>query len=305
LRPLAATEPVADTETVHASGALLTDTGPLKPAAEATAKPFLKWAGGKKQLLPELMKWLPQEFRAYHEPFLGGGAVFFALASRGLLARANLSDVNEALIQAYEGVRDHVEKVIERLEKHVNKKEHYLRVRAQNPRRLSPVGRAARIIYLNKTCYNGLYRENRSGKFNVPFGKYRNPNICDKENLRAVAQLLRRAEISCRSYRTVLEKARKGDFVYFDPPYDPLTKTARFTEYDQNRFTRDDQTELRDTFLELDRRGVYVMLSNSDTPFVRQLYEGFGREQVFASRAINSNPDRRGKVSELVIRNYD
>jgi len=252
-----------------------------------------------------LMKRLPQEFPAYHEPFVGGGAVFFELASRGLITKVCLSDVNEALIQAYEGVRDHVEKVIERLEKHVNKKEHYYRVRAQNPNRLSPAGRASRIIYLNKTCYNGLYRENSSGKFNVPFGKYRNPRICDEANLRAVAEELQRVEISCDSYKTVLRRARKGDLVYLDPPYDPLTKTARFTEYDQNRFTRDDQTELRDTFVELDRRGVYVMLSNSDTPFIRELYARFDPEQVLASRAINSNPARRGKVPELVIRNYE
>jgi DNA adenine methylase len=269
------------------------------------AKPFLKWAGGKGQLLPELLQRLPPKASgAYHEPFVGGGALFFALASQGLLTTACLSDANQPLIDAYLTVRDDVEGVIRRLRKHVNEEAYFYRIREQNPNRLSAASQAARLIYLNKTCFNGLYRENRAGKFNVPFGRYKSPAICDEENLRAVAAVLDNADISCQKYKDAVRKARKGDFVYFDPPYDPLTKTSSFTAYDRNPFTKDDQAELRDTFAALAGRGVYVMLSNSDTPFIRELYAEFDLGQVLASRLINSKADRRGKISELVIRNY-
>ena len=269
---------------------------------KAPAKPFLKWAGGKRQLLPELLRRVPEQFKAYHEPFVGGGALFFELACTGALGKAFLSDVNGPLVDAYLAVRDHVEEVIARLKTHRNEKEYYYRVRKQKP--IKPANCAARLIYLNKTCYNGLYRENRSGQFNVPFGSYAKPNICDEGNLRSVSQVLQAADISRRSYTTVAEKARKGDFVYFDPPYYPLTQTSKFTGYDRGGFARDDQRELRDVFAELKKRGVKAMLSNSDTPAVHELYDGFLIEKVRASRHINSRADRRGKISELVIRNY-
>ena len=270
--------------------------------ANAQARPFLKWAGGKRQLLPELLPRVPERFKAYHEPFVGGGALFFELASTDTLGKAHLSDVNGPLIDTYLAVKDHVEEVITRLKKHRNEESYFYEVRKQNPIKLAI--RAARLIYLNKTCFNGLYRENRSGQFNAPFGFYKKPNICDEKNLRAVSQVLRKVDISRRSYLSVLGKAKKGDFVYFDPPYYPLTETSKFTGYDRGGFTKDDQRELRDTFSELSERGVQVMLSNSDTPPVRELYDSFRIDRVDANRPINCKGDRRGKVSELVIRNY-
>ncbi|HET7089065.1 MAG TPA: DNA adenine methylase [Anaerolineae bacterium] len=269
-------------------------------------RPFLKWAGGKRQLLPELMARLPECFAAYHEPHVGSGVLFFELAARGGLPQAYLSDVNPSLIDTYVAVRDQVEDVIATLKKHQRKhdQDYYYLVRAIDPSRLPLAGRAARIIYLNKTCYNGLYRENKSGQFNVPFGRYKNPTICDAVNLREVSRALHGADIARRGYASVLERAQPGDFVYFDPPYHPLSATSSFTAYDRNGFTADDQRGLRDIFGDLARRGVYVMLSNSDTPLIRELYAGFKIERVYASRSINSKGNRRGKITELIIRNY-
>ncbi len=270
------------------------------------ARPFLKWAGGKGQLLPELTARLPQTFAAYHEPFVGSGALFFELASRGTLTRVYLSDVNQSLIDAYLAVRDEVDQVIRLLQAHRNghSREYYYTVRALDPARLPPAERAARVIYLNKTCYNGLYRENRRGQFNVPFGRYTNPTICDEDNLRAASCALQRVDIAQGSYASVIDRARPGDFVYFDPPYHPLSATSSFTAYDRNGFTEDDQRRLRDVFADLTRRGVYAMLSNSDTPLIRKLYADFNVDRVYASRSINSKGSRRGKIAELIVRSY-
>jgi DNA adenine methylase len=255
-------------------------------------------------LLPELLARLPQTLGAYHEPFVGGGALFFALGGAGRLGQVYLSDANAALIDVYLALRDDVESVIAALQAHRYDRDHYYHVRAQQPDGLSLPERAARVIYLNKTCYNGLYRENRAGQFNVPFGRYANPTICDEPNLRAASALLRGVEIARRRFDSVLDYAKTGDFVYFDPPYVPLSPTANFTSYDRAGFGPDDQRQLRDVFAELTRRGVRAMLSNSDTPFVRELYAGFPLEQVFVNRAVNSKANARGKVAEVLVLNY-
>jgi DNA adenine methylase len=267
------------------------------------ARPVLKWAGGKGRLLPELLSRIPDSFHTYHEPFIGGGALFFALAGRGRIGRACLSDANSSLIDVYLGLRDRVDDVIAVLRGHVYERDHYYRVRALRPEDLNLPERAARVIYLNKTCYNGLYRENRRGEFNVPFGRYMNPTICDEPNLRAASRLLQGVDIARRHFSTVLDYAQAGDFVYFDPPYHPLSATANFTSYDRGGFGPDDQRQLRDVFAALGERGVRTMLSNSDTPFIRELYGNFRIDQVLAARAVNSKANGRGKVAEVIVRN--
>ena len=269
------------------------------------SRPVLKWAGGKGQLLPELTKRIPANFRAYHEPFIGGGALFFELAGQGRLTTVHLSDINRSLIDVYAALCDCVEDVISILRRHRHDETYYYTIRALQPDKLSLPERAARIIYLNKTCYNGLYRENRAGEFNVPFGRYKNPTICDEPNLRAVSCVLQSVHISCRHFSSVLDVARPGDFVYFDPPYHPVSATANFTSYDRNNFGEQDQTRLRDAFAELARRGVKAMLSNSDTPFIRKLYVDHAVSRVYASRAVNSKAKLRGKVAEVIACSYD
>jgi DNA adenine methylase len=268
------------------------------------ARPVLKWAGGKGRLLPELLARIPDSFHTYHEPFIGGGALFFALAGRGRIEQAYLSDANSSLIDVYLGLSDSVDEVIAALREHMYEREHYYRVRALRPEDLSLPERAARVIYLNKTCYNGLYRENRRGEFNVPFGRYKNPTICDEPNLRAASRVLRGVDITRRHFSTILNYAKEGDFVYFDPPYHPVSATANFTAYDRDGFDPDDQRELRDVFAALAGRGARAMLSNSDTPFIRELYAGFHVDQILAARAVNSKANGRGKVAEIIVRNY-
>jgi len=275
----------------------------------ATARPFVKWAGGKTRLLPELMARLPAHFEAYHEPFLGGGALFFEVAGERE-ATFYLSDLNAELIAAYGALRDAAECVIARLNEHRadHGQGHYYAVRALEPETLSPAERAARLIYLNRTCFNGLYRVNRRGRFNVPMGDYDRQTICDEDNLRAVSHLINSRHVIIRAsdFQIVLDHAQPGDLVYCDPPYDPLSVTSSFTAYDRSGFTEADQRRLRDVVAELTRRAVYVMLSNSDTPFIRSLYADprYRIEPVQASRPINRNAHGRGKVGELIIRNY-
>ena len=287
---------------------MTTDDGrpPTAAGGEAVpiARPVLKWAGGKGRLLPELLGRTPSTFEVYHEPFIGGGALFFALAGQGRLGRAYLSDANPSLIDVYLALRDDVEAVIGVLREHVYERAHYYRVRALDPANLSRPERAARVIYLNKTCYNGLYRENRKGQFNVPFGRYKNPTICDEPNLRAASRVLQGVDIGRRHFCTIVHYAQPGDFVYFDPPYHPLSATANFTAYDRSGFGPDDQRQLRDVFAALGERGARAMLSNSDTPFVRELYDGFAIDQVHVARAVNSKASGRGKVAEVIVRNY-
>ena len=277
------------------------------PQQLGVLRPFLKWAGGKRQLLGELIPCVKAagEFGRYYEPFLGGGALFFQMVRTGRLRRnATLSDSNPNLIDAYWGVKKDVQEVIRLLLNHKSRhsKEYYYRVRANVPE--DRLKRAARIIYLNKTCYNGLYRENRKGEFNVPCGRYKNPTICDEENLRAVSDALKRARIDTKRFARVLSAAKPGDLVYFDPPYHPVSKTASFTSYEKRGFDENSQRGLAHTFRRLDNMGVKVVLSNSMTPLVQELYSGFRIEEVMANRAVNSRADRRGKVSEALIRNF-
>ena len=285
-------------------GPRTTDGRPPTADHHIRVRPVLKWAGGKRQLLPELLARLPQSFNGYHEPFVGGGAVFFELVAQGRIATAYLSDANPSLIDVYLGLRDGVDDVIAALRQHRYERDYYYQMRALRPADLSLPQRAARIIYLNKTCYNGLYRENRRGEFNVPFGRYKNPTICDEPNLRAAAAVLRGVDIARRPFDSVLDYAKEGDFVYFDPPYHPVSATANFTSYDRDGFGPDDQRRLRDVVAKLREHGVAAMVSNSDTPFIRELYDGFRIDQVQAARAVNSQANGRGKVAELIIRNY-
>lgn len=277
-------------------------------ARNTVPRPFLKWVGGKGSLLPELRARiaLSPGFHRYHEPFVGGGALFFDLYRDKVLGRpkAYLSDNNLNLIEAYRGIRDYLDSVIELLREHKARhgKEHYYAVRGQVPEDLP--ARAARVLYLNRTCFNGLYRENSKGEFNVPMGRYVNPVICDEANLRAVAEALKRADIGVRHFSEVLKHAQPGDLVYFDPPYHPVSKTAYFTAYDKNAFGAEDQRELARVFAQLSKNGVHALLSNSMTPFIRDLYRGFKIESVYAPRNVNSNAAARGKVAEALVRNF-
>jgi DNA adenine methylase len=269
----------------------------------AAVRPFLKWAGGKGQLLEQMGPLLPRDFGRYFEPFLGGAALFFHLRP----PKAALTDVNGELIDCYLAVRDHVEDLIGALEKHTYEETHYYRVREQDPAALELPERAARTIYLNKTGFNGLYRVNRSGRFNVPFGRYVNPGFAHPDsfdNLRACARALRGVELEVRDFGEVARRARRGDFVYFDPPYVPLSSTSDFTAYVPGGFGPADQERLAKVFDRLVAKGVHVMLSNSDTPVVRSLYERFRIDRVLASRNVNSKITKRGKVGEVVVRSF-
>lgn len=270
-------------------------------------RPFLKWAGGKRQLVPELLATIDAAgpIRRYHEPLLGGGALFFALARAGRLRRpACLSDVNRNLIDAYLALRDDVDLVIRHLKEHRRRhsESYFYRIRDAKPR--APSRRAARIIYLNRTCFNGLYRENSKGRFNTPFGHYAAPMICDEENLRAVASALGKADIAARDFGCVLELAERGDLVYFDPPYHPVSKTSRFTSYSRDGFGAGEQRRLSEVAAVLAGRGVKVVLSNSMTDFTRELYRGFHCREVLAARSINSRADRRGKIPEALFASF-
>lgn len=268
------------------------------------ARPFLKWVGGKRQLLPELVSRLPDSYKRYHEPFIGGGALFFHLCPR----RASISDINPELINVYSAVKNDVEALIRDLRRHRYEKEYFYRVRDSDRepsfKRWSPVKRASRLIFLNKTCFNGLYRVNSSGQFNTPFGRYVNPAILDADNLRACSRALQSAKIQLAPFDEIEEKAKSGDLVYFDPPYVPLSATASFTGYSQDGFSADMQRELAALCSRLDKAGVQFMLSNSSAPLVLSLYRKFRLEKVDASRAINSRAHGRGKIHEVIVRNY-
>ena len=264
-----------------------------------SAAPIVKWAGGKKQLLSTLTARLPRQWERYFEPFSGGAALFFSLQPR----EAMLLDTNPELVDAYLAVRDELDALIDLLRMYRYDKERYYEVRAQSPEGLTRVQRAARFLYLNRTCFNGLYRVNRKGQFNVPFGRYQNPRICDVPRLTAASRALQHADIRQSDFTLVLEHARRGDFFYFDPPYLPRNETS-FTSYTAADFGPADHQRLADTVRELDRRGCFVMVSNSDNPLVQTLYRDFRIERIQASRQINCRASGRGKVYETLVRNY-
>lgn len=269
-------------------------------------KPFLKWAGGKRQLLPEITKHVP-EFSTYYEPFVGAGAVFFYLQPK----RAIINDSNKQLIMTYRVIKDYLDELITTLELHKqnNSEKYYYEIRERDRKpdfmSLSNAQKAARLIYLNKTCYNGLYRVNSQGLFNVPYGRYKNPVIYEPAVLLAINKFLNSANVTIMDgdYVDALINADKKSFVYLDPPYHSPDNT-NFTGYQAGGFDENEQIRLRDTYKELTNRGVRCLLSNSDTSFIRELYRGFTIETVEVSRAINSNPDGRGKVNEVLIKNY-
>jgi len=271
------------------------------------ARPFIKSVGGKTQLLPVLREWLPKRTPIYCEPFVGGGALFFALQTR----HAYLSDMNPSLVAAYNAVRSDVDGVIASLRIYAETytrlapdvaEQFYYHVRNNvNPSELSVTEHAAWMIFMNKTCFNGLWRVNASGKFNVPFGKRAKPNICDEETLRACSKALEWATISHRDFRET--NPPSGSVVYFDSPYEPLTKTSDFTSYTAGGFSAQDQKDLRDLALKLKQRGVYVLLSNSSAPLIRELYaDGFEIREVPARRSVSASADGRADVTELLIR---
>lgn len=270
----------------------------------------MKWAGGKGQLLDHLLPLFPETFEAYYEPFFGGGAAFFTLAP----VTGQINDINKALMGAYTNVRDNAEAVIKELQAMQDEYVslgaderqiyYYDRRMEYNQEPYATTHKTALLIFLNKTCFNGLYRENRKGKFNVPHGRYSNPTICDAATLRAASKALHYVTISSGSFIEAVAKAKAGDFVYFDPPYYPLNPTSSFTSYSVDDFSADDQRRLKECIDELTKRGVKVALSNSDTPFIRELYKDYRQEFVMAGRAINSVGTKRGKVREIVVLNY-
>jgi DNA adenine methylase len=267
-------------------------------------RPFVKWAGGKGQLIPELITRLPKTFNRYFEPFLGGGALFFALQP----PKAYLSDTNQELITTYRAVRDSVESLIKALSKHKHEEEYFYAVRRADTERgfaqWGEVRRASRFIFLNRTCFNGLYRVNLRGEFNVPFGRYTNPSICNAPLLMRCSKALQGAQIDTLCFSEISRRTRKGDFVYFDPPYAPLNPTSNFTSYSKDGFSTDMQIALRDVCRVLSRKGVNFMLSNSSAPLVFDLYKEFKIERVKASRLINSKATKRGQIDEVIVRNY-
>jgi len=269
--------------------------------------PVLKWVGGKRQLLPSLLPLVPDTYTTYCEPFVGGGALLFSIQPK----HAIINDVNKELINVYETVRDDVEGVISALKECKNTPEFFYEIRSldrdiEKYASLSNVERAMRIIYLNKTCFNGLYRVNRKGAFNVPFGSYKKPRIVDEDTLRAVSEYFQENEIIFynKDYRDILKQLPSESFVYLDPPYDIVSKTSNFVGYTKGGFGRDEQIQLRDTCVSLTKRGVKFMLSNSATDFIKNLYSDFDIKIVKVNRAINSDGSKRGKVDEVVLRNY-
>jgi len=251
-------------------------------------------------LLGELLKRVPSTFGRYYEPFVGGGALFFALQPE----RAVLADKNQELVNAYLVVRDKVEELIASLRQHRNNRDYYYRLRSLDPGGLTSLERASRFIYLSKTCYNGLWRVNRQGYFNVPYGRYKDPKICDEDNLRTASAALQGVEIRCGDFAEALQTATSGDLVYLDPPYHPLSGTAHFTAYVEQGFDEEEQRRLAAVFRELDRRGCQVLLSNSDTAVIRSLYEGYRVEVVSANRCISCRGDSRRGATELIISNF-
>lgn len=276
-------------------------------------KPFVKWAGGKNGLINSLISFIPKNFNYYFEPFVGGGALFFYLKNLNILnsKKIYLNDKNVELINAYKQIKINPNKLLEELEilKNNHSKEYFYKIRNldrdSNFYSLSEVFRAARFIYLNKTCFNGLCRYNAKGNFNTPMGNYKNPKIYDKDLIFSVHKVLKNVSITNKDFEVISLKAKKGDFVYFDPPYYPLNKTSSFVSYTDN-FSANEQIRLYKLFKMLDCEGIKVLQSNSNTDFIKELYKDFEIIEVISKRAINCKGDKRGKITELIIRgNYE
>ncbi len=275
-------------------------------------QPFIKWVGGKRGLLEQILPLFPKEFNNYYEPFIGGGAAFFELFSKGLLdgKKVILSDINNELVNAYNIVKNNPYELISNLKnyKKQHNKEFYYKIREldrkENYKKLSNLERAIRFIYLNKTCFNGLYRVNKKGCFNTPIGSYKNPNIADRDVILSASEALQNVTIKQQSFKDILKEAQKDDLVYFDPPYYPLNDTSNFTSYDSNCFLEDEQFELFEIFDKLADNDVKVVQSNSDTDFINELYKKYDINIVQANRFINSKSNGRGKITEVLMRNY-
>lgn len=273
-------------------------------------KPFLKWVGGKKQLLNELNKNSPKNFNRYFEPFVGGGAFYFELQPKP----AYINDINEVLMSAYKNIKSHLPQVLKHLKElasayenftEEDKKFMFYDIRKKfNQIDNKEISKTAYLIFLNKTSYNGMYRENSKGEYNIPYGKYKNPLIYDKENLTIVSKTLKDTTISSFPFEIAVDEATKGDFIYFDPPYYPINKTSNFTSYSENGFNEFDQLKLKQVVDEKTAKGVKIMLSNSYTPFIRTLYKDYKQITVYANRSINCKASGRGKIKELIILNY-
>ena len=270
--------------------------------------PILKWAGGKRQLMPEIIKKIPENYNCYYEPFLGGAAVLLNLKPK----EAIVNDLNKELINVYRVVKKYPDKLLEFLQIHEinHSEEYYYQIRAMdrepNYSKLSPIEKAARIIYLNHTCYNGLYRVNRDGYFNTPIGKYKNPNILNKNNILEVSKYFNDSSIkfSVGDYKKILKDVEKDDFVYLDPPYDPLTDSASFTMYTKEGFGKNNQKELKKVCDYINKKGAKFLQSNSDTEYIRELYKDYKIVEISASRMINSKAKGRAKIKEVLISNY-
>lgn len=269
--------------------------------------PFVKWVGGKRQLMPAIKVLLPQRYTTYYEPFIGGGAVLFGTQPK----RAVINDSNNELINTYRVVKDHPEELITDLKTHINDSDYFYEIRALDRQddfnQLSNIKRASRVIYLNKTCYNGLYRVNNSGEFNAPFGKYKNPNIVNEVTIRAVSKFLNTNDIIIRNgdFEDALIDVERNSFVYFDPPYDPVSKSSNFTGYVEGGFDIFDQLRLRELCDRLDAEGVKFLVSNSATQYILDQYANYNITLVKANRPINSDATKRGEVDEVLIRNYE
>lgn len=276
-----------------------------------TPKPFVKWAGGKRQLIPILNENLPKTFGTYYEPFLGGGALLFHILTERNAQKCSISDLNSDLVLTYTTIRNRVDELISSLKNHErnyqkDSKTYYYSIRETNPK--SEIEKTSRLLFLNRTCFNGLYRVNSKGKFNVPLGRYANPNIVNEENLRSVSEILQSSKIAikCRDFKSVLQDVKKDDLVYFDPPYQPVSETANFTSYTNKNFTYEDLNKLAELCMKLDSKGCKVLLSNSDSKEVAKIFskESWKINRIKANRSINSNSKKRTGHFELLIKNY-
>lgn len=287
------------------------NTNALTNMAKIQPRPFLKWVGGKARLLPSISEYYPDSYERYFEPFVGGGAMFFSIQPQ----TAHINDLNLVLISAYKHIRDDVEALIKALrgleEEYYllpsleDKKIFYLEQRTLfNSLPHETLEKTVLLIFLNKTCFNGMYRENSKGGFNVPFGQHLRPTICDVNNLRSISEALAHTIITHSSYEDAVADAKKDDFIYFDPPYHPLNPTSSFTSYQAGGFSEKDQIKLRDEFKRLSDLGCKVMLSNSDAPLINELYKDFNIHKIYAARSINSNGAKRGKILEVLVTNY-